>query len=188
MRVVVAAVLVAVAALWIWVAVQGRLALRAAGARPLNPGESPRLVSLVRGVSSDLGVDIPALWVVDGGGPNAFVCNAGGPSVAVSRGLLETFSRTELEAVVAHCLIRLARRRPRRLQLLIAVGLTGRVDESEIDEDDAAAARQTRYPPALAAALRGCEPVAGRFAPLYSVSDAPELPSAEDRARALLDL
>jgi hypothetical protein len=174
--------------LWIWIALQGRLALRAAGARPLKPGESPRLVSLARGLSSDLGNDIPALWVIERGAANALVCHAAGPSMAVSSSLLESCSRTELEAVVAHCLTRLARRRPRSLQLLIAVGQTHRFDGTEVTEDDVAAARLTRYPPALAAALTKSAPVGGRYAALYLVGEGPGLPSADERARALLDL
>ena len=188
MRVAAIAMLVALAALAGWIGVQGRLALRAADARPLRPGESPRLVSLVRGVSSDLGVSMPGLWVVDTEVANAFVCNALGPSVAIARPLLETFSRTELEAVVAHCLVRIMRRRPRTLQARIALGLVERSSRDHTAEDDAQTALVTRYPPGLAAAIRKCDPARGRFAPLYFVADVPSVAAPEQRARELLDL
>ena len=171
----------------VWVMMQGRLALRAARARPLAPGESPRLVSLVRGISGDLGLAMPQLWVAEAGGPNAFVCYSSGPCVAVSPAVLESFSRTELEAVVAHCLVRVAGRRLRRQQLAIAFGRSHDAG-AHVIEEDVAAANVTRYPPALASALRRCEPERGRFAPLYLVSEAPGHPAAEERAAELLDL
>ncbi len=183
----VAALVVVAVALGAWVRMQGRLALRAAAARPLAPGESPRLVSLVRGLAGDLGLGMPQLWVFEAGGPNAFVCYSSGPCVAVSPAVLESFSRTELEAVVAHCLVRVAGRRLRRQQLAIALGRTDHAG-AHIKDEDVAAANLTRYPPALAGALRKCEPQRGRFSPLYLVGEASGHPVAEERAAELLDL
>jgi Zn-dependent protease with chaperone function len=186
---VVAVVILVVAALAAvgWVTLQGRLALRDAGARPLVPGRSPRLVSLVRGLSEDVGVEMPSLWTFDSGRINAFVCHSIGPCVAVSDGALDTFSRTELEAIVAHCLARVQRRQARAQQFAIAMGRPADAAR-HIEEDDVAAANLTRYPPALAAALRKSDPVGGRFSALYFAGEGPEMPSVEQRAEALLDL
>lgn len=179
--------LVVALALAAWVSLQGRFALRAARARPLVPGRSPRLVSLVRGLSADLGLELPALWTFDSSAANAFVCHSTGPCLAVSDGALEAFSRTELEAVVAHCLVRIHNGRARAQQFAIAFRRPGDAAR-HIEEDDVAAAGVTRYPPALAAALRKSEPMGGRFAALYFAAEGPSLPTVEQRAQALLDL
>ena len=179
-------VIAAVVGAWAWIGLQGRLALRAAGARPIRAGELPRLTHMVSAIARDLDMAPPSVWVIESDSPNAITCHATGPCVAVSVGLLEQFSRTELEAVVAHCLLRIARGRVTRQQLALAFNRPS--PGAHVEEDDVAAAGLTLYPPALASALRKCVPAAGRFAPLYFAGDEASLPTTEQRAEIILDL
>ena len=173
-----------------WVRSQGHRALASVAARPARPGELDRIENLVAGLASDLGIEPPDLLVYEQGGPNALVVSvAGGHRIAFEANLLSEFSRTELEAVVAHCLVRVGAGQIAAAQVGLAmgplgaglVGITGGVD-------DVAAAAVTRYPPALAAAVEKCEPGGGRWAPLWFVAGAPSHVPAPDRAAALLDL
>jgi hypothetical protein len=172
----------------VWVGSQGRLALRSVGARPLPLGEAPRLENLTRGLAADLGARAPRLLTFDGG-PNALVCRAGGPALGVSRTLIDELSRTELEAVVAHCLVRL---RPDRLlaaTLAVALGPLAPTTPPEwVLADDLRAAALVRFPPALAAAIAKAAPQTGRFRLFWFVSAEPGGPSPEERRHALLDL
>ncbi|HEX2049909.1 MAG TPA: hypothetical protein VHJ34_04655, partial [Actinomycetota bacterium] len=172
-----------------WVALQGRVALRAAGAVPLPAGAAPRLENVAAGLAADLGAPAPRLYRAPGAGANALSCWAGGPALVVTDGLLERYTRTEIEAVVAHCLVRLERRRQRRAALATALGRAGRaVAPVTGGEDDGRAAALTRYPPALAVAIAKAEPRGGRFAPLWLVGDGARGPSPAARADALEDL
>ncbi len=173
-----------------WVRSQGRRALASVAARPARPGELDRIENLVAGLASDLGIEPPALLVYDGGGPNALVVSAGrAHRIAFEATLLSEFSRTELEAVAAHCLVRVAAGQIAAAQTGLAVGPLGAgLGGTTGGVDDVAAAGVTRYPPALAAAVEKCEPGGGRWAPLWFVADAPSHVPAPERAAALLDL
>src|SRR5665809_111916 len=87
-----------------WVRSQGSRALRAVGARPPRSGGLARLERLVEGLASGLGMSPPDVLVTDGPGPNARVAKRSGHVVVVTADLAKDFSRTELEAVLAHCL------------------------------------------------------------------------------------
>jgi len=173
-----------------WVLSQGRRALDSVSARAARPGELDRIENLVAGLASDLGIESPVLLVFDEEGPNALVVSvAGAHRIAFQATLVSEFSRTELEAVVAHCLVRVAAGQISAAQTGLAmgplgaglVGITG-------GADDVAAAGVTRYPPALAAAVEKCEPRRERWAPLWFVGEAPSHVPAPERAAALLDL
>jgi len=155
---------------WWWSRRDERL-LASLGAERVAPGAFPRVENIVDGVATDIGIDPPRLYTLPGG-PNALVAWVDGASaLGVSVSLIEAFSRTELEAVVAHCLARLARG-------------PAAVRAPATPADDVIAAAITRYPPALAAALRRAEPRS--VAPeRWFVGDG--VP-AEDRAAAVLDL
>lgn len=175
--------------LGVWVRTQGRLALAAAGARRMTPGEQPRLANVVAGIASDLGMAAPELWLVERGGPNALACRSKGPVLAVTTSLLDSFTRTELEAVVAHCLVRLAEGQVAAAQLSLALGRFGLSSLRAVGaHEDAAAAAVTRYPPALAQALAKSEPAGGRYAPLWFADDDPWHEPATERAASLREL
>lgn len=170
----------------LWVALQGRLALRAVGAHRLEREEAPRLFSLVEGLAGDASVRPPALRVIEGGGPNALICRARGPVVAVTRALLDSYTRTELEAVVSHCIERTLPYRLWQAALSSAVG-GGAGTGVNLQHIDARAVARTRYPPALATAIEKADPVGGRGAPLWFVpTSARQKPGA--RVEALQDL
>lgn len=182
------AVAVVLAAAWtLWAFTRGRAALRAIGAEPLDPDSEPRLRNLVAGAASDLGTETPRLWVIPHDRINALIAWSHGGDLAVTEGALRNLTRTELEAVVAHCMVRIASGEARRATFALALGDFGRSLVRVGLALDVRAAALTRYPPALAAALRRCEPIDG-FRPLWLVADGPTHAGREDRAEALLDL
>jgi hypothetical protein len=151
-----------------------RRALKDAGAKPVAGSEQPRLHNIASGLADRLGVGAVDLFVIDQGGPNALAGRTERPCVALTRSLLDTYARTELEAVVAHCLVRFrdAGRRATKIGY----------------SDDVRAVALTRYPPALAAALEKAEPYPGRFASFYMVAEGPSHRPVPERIEALTDL
>lgn len=173
----------------VWVRAQGRLALATAGARRIEPAERPRLANVAAGIASDLGIARPELWLIERGGPNALVCRSRQTVLAVTASLLDSFSRTELEAVVAHCLVRLAQGQVDATQLSLSLGPFGRSRPRRVGtHEDVAAAALTRYPPALAQAVSKARPARGRYGPLWFAAEGPSHLAAAGRATALLDL
>jgi Peptidase family M48 len=173
--------------MYVWTRAQGRLVLRSVGATHVEPGCEPRLRNLVEGLAADTGYAVPDLWLIPDGEPNALVCGArSGPAVAVTRSLLDRYTRTELEAVLAHCIVRL----PSIAQLSQAVALGGLGDRiARVGfSQDAAAAALTRYPPALAGAIFKAEPTADRFGVFWFVGSDRSHESQTRRAERLLDL
>lgn len=163
-------------------------ALARIGARRLGPGDEPRLAQLAALLAADLGAPPPALFVVEGGPPNAAACWAGGPGVALSRALLEVARRTELEAAVAHCLVRALGPGFRAARLALALGPLGRLAGVVVDHrDDVRACALTRYPPGLLRALAACRP-RRELAPLWFAGEGPfhEPPAA--RRAVIADL
>ncbi|HWC13060.1 MAG TPA: hypothetical protein VG929_00520 [Actinomycetota bacterium] len=151
-----------------------RKALKEAAAHRLPAGERPRFRNLAEGLAARASSGPPDLWVIETGGPNALTCRLERPVVAVTRSLLDEYTRTEIEAVVAHCLVRsrVAGRKG------VAVGY----------DDDVRAVALTRFPPALVAALRKAEPYTGRYGAFYLVADGATHRPVADRVAALLDL
>jgi hypothetical protein len=168
---------------------RSRAALRRSGAKRISGDSQPRLASLVAGLARDLDIKPPATWMYDGAGPNALVCRAGGGAIAVSSAAISVLNRTELEALVAHCLARLATGATRAATVasmgrLVAMYLGAIVTTV----DDARCAALTRYPPAVGGALQKCDPQSGRFAPFYVVGAGPSHAPVNDRIAALTDL
>lgn len=153
---------------------QARAAMRAAGSVAVTEGEEPRLTNLVTGLAGRLGLTAVDLFIHDQGGPNAITGRVDRPFVSMGRSMVATYTRTELEAVIAHCLVR--HRAPAREW--IPVGYA----------DDVRAAALTRFPPALVSAIRKAEPYQGRFAAFYLVAEGATHRPVEERAEALLDL
>lgn len=180
-------VVLAAAAVALSLFTSGRRALMRADARRIGPGEEPRFTHLAEGLARDLGVRVPGLRVVPEGGPNALV-TAGG-TIAVTRSMLETYSRTELEAVLAHCFVRLADPRLKIAHLASELMfLAGPMRPFVGYEDDIRAAAITRYPPALASAIGKAEPRTGRHEPLWFAASGRWHRSPEERTAALEDL
>ncbi len=179
---------IALLAFW-WATSQGRLALRAAKATRARLDDAPRLSNIASGLATDVGMRAPTLYVIDEPGANAFVCIARGPVLAVTRGLLEGYTRTELEAEVAHGLVRLAAGTLRQTALGIALGPLGTRSFPPVGTaDDVEACALTRYPPALATAIEKADVRTGRFAPFWFVATGGGHRSPRLRIEAIKDL
>ena len=150
----------------------------------------PRLDNLVRGLSGDHRLVTPRAIVLEDAPANAFVWRPllGTAVVAISRSYLDALSRTELEGVVAHCLLRIDSSDARAATMASLMGPIGaRVAPKVGAFDDVGAASLTRYPPGLASAIGKAVPARGS-APLWFVSDAPSHRAAATRVEELADL
>jgi heat shock protein HtpX len=89
-----------------------RLALRTAGAIPLQPGELPGYQRLVRELCAQADLPVPRLYITPDLQPNAFATgrNPRHAAVAVTRGALDLLDERELQAVLAHELAHVANR------------------------------------------------------------------------------
>lgn len=81
-----------------------RIVLASVRAREVTPEEEPRLHNVVEGLAIAAGIPKPRVYVVPERAPNAFATGRDPEhaSIAVTRGLLETMNRVELEGVIAH--------------------------------------------------------------------------------------
>ncbi|HEU4674129.1 MAG TPA: zinc metalloprotease HtpX [Candidatus Limnocylindrales bacterium] len=80
------------------------LALKANGARPLAPGEEPRVERIVGMLARQAGLPMPKLYLVDRPEPNAFATgrDPNHAAVAVTTGILELMDDRQLAGVLAH--------------------------------------------------------------------------------------
>ncbi|MDQ5816697.1 MAG: hypothetical protein M3516_10470 [Actinomycetota bacterium] len=185
----VAVAILGIVAVVAWVAIQPRLVLVRAGARPLREGEHPRLVNVVGGAASDLGLKEPSIRVIEKGEPNALASYVGAPVVGISTSFLDALTRTELEAVVAQTLLRTEPSIVRSYAVEAALGtLAGSLRRPVGQEDDLRTCAVTRYPPALAAALAKASPEAVPRAAFWFVGRDERHAPPEERIEALLDL
>lgn len=178
------AVVIVVVVTVAFVAGQRRFLL--SGTEPAKAARDARFVKLAEGLARDLGIAAPRLLVSRQRGPNAFVAPG---ALAVTRDLLDTYTRTELEAVLAHCLVRL--RDGGLGWALAASAIRGgeRWATPSVDRAlDARTAAVTRYPPALVSAIRRAKPATGARASFWFVAKARSHAQVEERAAALLDL
>lgn len=158
-----------------------------ASLRP-TPVSDDRFLNLVAGVSADIGVAPPRAYEVEGEGPNALIfLDKGRPAIGVTRSGLSTYTRTELESVVAHCLVRLDPHAGLDRMSLRLGGLVRSCARGPSEADDARAAAVTRYPPGVAKAIERSVPAAGRFSHLWFVAEGGS-PSSDDRVAALTQL
>lgn len=81
-----------------------KVALAASGAKLADEGEYRRYHNLVEGLCIAAGLPKPRLFIVEDTAPNAFSTgrNPEHAAIAVTRGLLDTMNRVELEGVIAH--------------------------------------------------------------------------------------
>ncbi|MDQ3982738.1 MAG: hypothetical protein M3271_08685 [Actinomycetota bacterium] len=167
----------------------GRGMLRREGAVRVKPGTSPRLENVVAGLAEQTGLPAPELYLIAGDDMNALVCFTKRPAIAVTTALVEGFTRTELEAVVAHCYVRLAETSTPLARTLLTLSYVSPAFGVPVgDADDVRAAAVTRYPPALASAVTKASPRSGKGAAFWFVADDSAHVSPPDRAAALLDL
>ena len=167
----------------------GRGMLRRENAVRVRPGTSPRLENIVAGLAKQTGLPAPELWLITDPAPNALVCFTRRPAIATTSGLVDGYTRTELEAVVAHCYVRLAATATPVARTMLALSSVSPAFGVPVgDVDDVRAAAITRYPPALAAAVTKAAPRRGRGAAFWFVADDGMHVAADERAAALLDL
>ena len=97
----------------------------ATGARKVDRRMAPELYNLLENLCISRGLKMPDLRIIESSGLNAFATglHEGQYSITVTRGLMETLNRDELEAVLAHELTHI-RNRDVRL-LVIAVVFVG---------------------------------------------------------------
>ncbi len=158
-------------------------------ARRVSGENAARVENLAAGLAEASGLPVPAVYLVSDRVPNALVFRKWGPAIGVTRALLDTYSRTELEAVVGHCLVRLNSRHHRLALLAAYWGRIGaRLAPTVGTDDDVKAAALTRYPPGLVRALEKAEPASKRYAPLWFVAEGPSHRRVPERIAALQDL
>lgn len=81
-----------------------RIVLRMNRARPIGPGEDPRLERMVAELADRAGLPMPRVYVIDDPAPNAFATgrNPAHGVVAVTTGLRRLLTERELRGVIAH--------------------------------------------------------------------------------------
>jgi heat shock protein HtpX len=81
-----------------------KLAVKAAGAKPVTEAEAPKLYAIVRDLTSRSGLPMPAIYISPAAQPNAFATgrNPHHAAVAVTQGLLQVLDEDELRGVLAH--------------------------------------------------------------------------------------
>ena len=81
-----------------------KLAVRAAGAKPVTEAEAPQLYAIVRDLTSRSGMPMPAIYISPAAQPNAFATGRSPKhaAVAVTQGLMQVLDEDELRGVLAH--------------------------------------------------------------------------------------
>jgi heat shock protein HtpX len=99
-----------------------KLVLAQSRAQEVPDGEEKVLRDVVETLALGLGIPTPKLYVIEDPAPNAFATGRDPKhaSVAVTRGLLQTMDRSELEGVIAHELSHVGNR-DIRVMLLVTV-------------------------------------------------------------------
>ena len=99
-----------------------KLVLAQSRAHAVGDGQEKVLRDVVDTLALGLGIPPPALYIIDDPAPNAFATGRDPKhaSVAVTRGLLDTMDRSELEGVIAHELSHVGNR-DIRVMLLVTV-------------------------------------------------------------------
>ncbi len=81
-----------------------KIALKMSRAQPLSEEEAPRLYQMVRELAHSAGVPMPRLYMVPQSQPNAFATGRSPKhsAVAVTQGITQLLSESELRGVIAH--------------------------------------------------------------------------------------
>jgi heat shock protein HtpX len=90
----------------------------ATGARPITREQSPRLYNIVENLCISRGIPVPGLQIIESDALNAYASGLreGQYRIAITRGLLEVLTDTEIESVLAHELTHI---RNRDVQLMV---------------------------------------------------------------------
>ena len=148
-----------------------------------------RFRNLVEGLAEPFGWSPPDVYVVKGDKPNAFVLRGHPAVIGVTRSLLDTYSRTEQEAVAAHCLVRIHTGHLFFSELAARMGRSASRFAPKVGvEDDLQTVAITRYPPGLARAIQLAGPVSDATACLWFVAHSPSHRPPVTRIDALQDL
>lgn len=102
-----------------------KIALRMSRAQPLAEEEAPRLHAMVRELSHSAGIPMPRLYMIPQDQPNAFATGRSPKhsAVAVTRGITQLLSESELRGVIAHELAHIKNRD--MLIATVAAGIAG---------------------------------------------------------------
>ncbi len=100
-----------------------RMVLAMANAHEIEKAQAPQLYNVVEEMAIAAGVPMPRVMVVETDALNAFATGTrtGNGTIAVTRGLLDTLNRDELQGVVAHEMAHLANLDTR---YMVVVGVT----------------------------------------------------------------
>jgi heat shock protein HtpX len=81
-----------------------KIALKMSRAQPLSEEEAPRLYQMVRELAHSAGVPMPRLYMIPASQPNAFATGRSPKhsAVAVTQGITQLLSESELRGVIAH--------------------------------------------------------------------------------------
>ena len=98
--------LLAIGVVWSWIAfrVGDRIILRLTGAQRVSPQEEPLLHNVVEEMAIAAGITRPQLFVMETPALNAFATgmSPAHSAIGVTRGLLNTLNREELQGVIGH--------------------------------------------------------------------------------------
>jgi heat shock protein HtpX len=81
-----------------------KIAVKAAGAKPVTEQDAPGLYAMVRDLTQQSGMPMPKLYISPAAQPNAFATgrNPRHAAVAVTEGILQALDEDELRGVLAH--------------------------------------------------------------------------------------
>jgi len=98
------------------------IALALAGAKPVNHKSHPQYLNIVNNLAHVAGIPTPKTYVIDSSAYNAFATgrDPDHAAIAVTQGLLDGMSRTEIEGVIAHELSHI-RNYDTRLMTIVAI-------------------------------------------------------------------
>jgi heat shock protein HtpX len=104
-------------------AIGDRMVLSMAGAKEIEKPDAPQLYNVVEEISIAAGVPMPRVMVLETDALNAFATGSrvGSGTIVVTRGLIDTLSRDELQGVVAHEMAHIANLDTR---YMVVVGVT----------------------------------------------------------------
>ena len=137
---------------------------RSLSARPALVGEFPRLHNTVDGLCLTHGIEHPGLFVIDTPAGNAAaLAGPNGASIVLTTGAVDRLGLVELEALVAHLLVRCADGHLRTETTAAAMGripgaslglAAGSDGPDRMVRTDLHGADLTRFPPGMQSALR----------------------------------
>jgi len=81
-----------------------QIIMAVSGAQPADPERERQLHNVVEEVCIAAGLPKPKLYIIEDSAPNAFACgrNPQHSAIAVTRGLMQKLTRSELQGVIAH--------------------------------------------------------------------------------------